>query len=899
MKKKSVILVLLLCAVVAQFFGVSTVLAADLTGTTPIDSPTIVNFITDLQITQTGSDNTLPPALGSDVPKDGDFRMTYYFEIPEYSNYSAVNDDHFYLILPDYVNVPVDVTNVAINDTTYGTHVLDVSMLIGQGPLGEDVILVDFADEQYASNNDPDPFQVRAYSGQFWFQANFDANEVGTGGPITIEFDSGRVASPYNVLVDFIADPPPQAEFTKSNNFDSDFPDALFDDTDHRHYITWTLDINSNGVDMGEDVVIEDIINTTWMEIWPDTTDPFNPIYVTQTVGSAAYTQAYDSGTNTLSIAFDEAVSTNQVFTYQTAITTNAYIDMLATSANLNISNSSTIEFPNGENIPSNTSSISYEIDVINKGLDESVVAGGIDYANHLIYWLIEANPNNYIVDSAYITDSIPDDFTMDDSSIKYEYLTSGTVYSAGDTPFDATINYTSIGQDYQFNLGDITEPVNITFVTSYDEDIYYTQANESYTNYAYFHPPATNVTRARDGEVIGFNTEILSKRSTGADYTNIEPAYIDWELIVNPNADSTTINLMDLYIVDTIPEGLIVHSDIGDYSDSFTLSRAINGEVANASITYDPITNQIIIDFDTDDTRGMSDQDIIDYNVLNDPDVARDTISERYVITYRTDIAVGYEYYYKQNTDTTFTNTATFESYNAETGTETATRRIYPQMLDKDYMEYDYDTHYVTWRVRINRSDNDIYNPLFVDYIPEGMKYVVGSLRLYRGSTSYDLDYADGYVTYDEHDPVIANPENAAQNITGTIEYSFFPRIGDVGYSVANFITNDYYIYFETEFVDPDVLAENYLDDGTTSGVTVNNIGYLLHDQDHPTVTIEESGSGLFTSSVIEKDPSYNSGDQFIEWVLTINKNQIEILGPDPDPFPSNSYTGPVIFDT
>ena len=209
MKKIVIILSMILCILTAQFFNIGldlqTVYAADLTGTDSSSSPTIYNFITDLKITQTGSDNSLPPDLGSNVPKDAGFRMTYYFEIPEYSNYH--DDDHFYLILPDYVDVPAEVVGVAINDTNYGTHVLDVSMLIGAGPLGEDVILVDFAAEQYISNNNPDPNQVRAYSGQFWFEASFDAAEVGTGGPITIEFDSGRVAAPYNVLVDFEADP--------------------------------------------------------------------------------------------------------------------------------------------------------------------------------------------------------------------------------------------------------------------------------------------------------------------------------------------------------------------------------------------------------------------------------------------------------------------------------------------------------------------------------------------------------------------------------------------------------------------------------------------------------------------------------------------------------------------
>ena len=77
-------------------------------------------------------------------------------------------------------------------------------------------------------------------------------------------------------------------------------------------------------------------------------------------VGTALYTENYDSATNTLTISFNEAVSTHQVFTYQTAINTDAYIQRLASSNNLSISNSAEIVFPNSETIPSGNSSISY-----------------------------------------------------------------------------------------------------------------------------------------------------------------------------------------------------------------------------------------------------------------------------------------------------------------------------------------------------------------------------------------------------------------------------------------------------------------------------------------------------------------------------------------------------------
>jgi len=889
MKKAFVILTLSFIILISQFFGIGlhlqNVQAADLTGTASIDA-----FVENLVLTQISPNDTQP--LGNDVPKNGDFRMTYSFRIPQ--NSGMLDEDFFYLDLPSYVHVPVNVMDVAIIDSSYNYHVLDVSMMQGAGTGGLDAIRVDFTSDLEAQTSNYE------FTGEFWFEASFDETEVGTGGPITIDFDSGRVSDPISILVDFEADPPPQANFSKTNNYSSSNPNALFDATDHRHYITWTLDINSNNVDMGDNIVIEDVIDTTWMEIWPDMTDPLNPVYVNQTVGSAAYTENYDSATNTLTITFTEAVTDQQVFTYQTAVLTSAYIDRLSSNnTTLNITNDAEIIFPNSEIIESNDSSISYDLDVINKSLDESVVTGGIDYTNRLIYWQIDVNPNNYIIDGAYVTDSIPSDFTMIDSSIRYEFLTSGTVYTSGS--FDATVNYSNVGQDYQFNLGDISEPITITFTTEYSDDIYYTQTNESYTNTAYFHPPGTNISSTSDNQGVGFNTEVITKTSTGSDYNNVEPAYIDWELVINPNASSTAVSLTDIYVVDTIPTGLILYdpTNDGDYSDAFTLNRSITGEVADASISYNVATNEIIIDFDTDNTRSLSDTEISDYNAANDPDIGRDTISERYEISFRTIVAPGYEYYYKQNDNTTFTNRAEYESYNAGTGTETASRTLYPQILIKDFMDYDYNTHYITWRFRVNRDDNDIYNPDFIDYIPEGLKYVDGTFRLFEGSTPVALDAFGGYMTYTEHDPVEQNPRNTSQNISGTIEYTFFPRIGDPGYSAANFITNDYYIYFETEFVDLDILSENHLGDGVTSDVDVSNVAYLLHDQDHPTIIIQDNETDSFTSSVIEKSSNYSTGNQFIDWVVTINKNQIDIYGPNPDPYPANSYIGPVIYDT
>ncbi|MEX1377893.1 MAG: SpaA isopeptide-forming pilin-related protein [Eubacteriales bacterium] len=846
--KKSAVIFALVCAIfVAQFFGIGinlpAVYAADLTGTSSSDTPTIFDFITGLDITQTGPDNNLPPALGTDVPQNGDFRMTYSFSIPASSGLDF--DDYFFLELPSYVHVPSEVLNVAIVDSSFGIHCFDASMIMSTNPTnttGSDAILIEFSSE--LANP---AYSALSFTGQFWFEASFDADQVDEGGSITIDFDSGRVSAPYQITIDFIEDPPVLPTLDKNVS-------RTWNASEHRHYYTWTLDFNPENTNVGDNVVIVDELDFlgTYMEYIGN---------VTQTNGTAGYTIDYDtSGANpVLSIAFTETVTERQTFTFQTALFADAYENRLATGNTLNFSNDAVAQTSAG-NINSDTATSNYTMDVIDKNQN-----GAVDTVNRRISWEIVANENDYIINGAYVTDIIPDGLTMDDSSIEIEFTISGITYSASATPFDGIVYYSNTGQDYQFQLGDIAEEVRIRFDTTIDDDQYYDQANITYRNDAYFHPPGNSPWYTRGRRDVPVSTDVIQKSSAGIDITN---GIITWQVVINPNTNSSNpVQIEDMVLIDPIPDNITTtpattNNGLEYITGTLSISPAIDAEVASASIFYDSVNNQIVVDFDA--TAGA------------------DIISQMYTVTYQTQIVDGY--IYKRNDNSSVTNTATYTSVNAGTGSDDATQTINPDMLQKESVSYDYDTHYFRWHIHINPNDNELTNTILTDYISEDMRYVPGTFEIFDSSSN---PYSGGVFTYTDHDPSIANPQVPAENTSGTLEYVFPASVN-----------SSYDVYFETEYIDFDQLSDNHLN-LTSDYLEASNTAYLTHDEMPINEYVVITGSQRFTSSIIEKEPIYSSGNQYIDWVVTINKNQIDIYGPNPDPYPTNAYTGPVIYDT
>lgn len=890
MKKFIVVITLVLTILSAQFFGLGLSLpvayADDLTGSSTSDSPNIYDFITGLTITKIAPDDS--DALGSDVPQNGEFRMTYSFTIPQNSGLRDI--DYFFLDLPDYVNVPSNVTNVNIVDSTYNLHVLDVSMLMpshASNTTGEDAIRVDFT-SQLEANTD-----TFVFSGEFWFEANFDADEVDAGGPITINFDSGRTSAPYAINIDFVEDPPVQPTFAKSVS-------RTWNSADNRHYYTWTLNLNPENVDLGSNVVITDELDFMTAYLFDST--PANVLgtsngtdlrfmeyigNVTQTNGTAAYTIGYtDTGVASeapiLTISFTEPVTERQTFTFETAVYANAYINLLQNgrdgvggsggSRDLDFDNDVEAATDLGT-ITSNVASSNYNIDVINKNR-----IGSVDTVNRTITYRIEANPYDYIVDNAYVTDQLPDGLTMDETTITFTYDDGLTPVPGASYAFDnvdevplSTDDSYYTGDYYVFDLGNITEEVWINFVVTIDDDQYYDQANITYRNDAYFHPPSNSEWYNRGRRDVPVTTDVLQKTTTAIDITN---GIITWQLVINPNTNATNpVALADIVVTDPIPTNIsttpaTTNNGLSYVPGSLTLhdGQGMEDEVTGATATYDSVNNQIVIDFDPDDTSD-----------------GVDVIDEEYRFTFQTQIEDAY--IYKRNADSSVANTASYTSFNAGSGNDSATRSINPDMLQKSFVSYNYDTHNFRWHIHANPNNNELFNAVITDYISEDMVYIPGTFVIYDSGSN---PYTDGAFSYTGHDPTVVNPQVPAENISGTLEYTF-PAI----------VTDSYDIYFETEYVDYAQLSDNHLS-LTSDYLEATNTAYFVHDE-LPTDTYVVIGdSERFTSSVVEKAPEYSSGEQYIDWVLTINKNQIEILGPSPVPDPESPpvVDGPIIYD-
>ncbi|WP_027702139.1 SpaA isopeptide-forming pilin-related protein [Metaclostridioides mangenotii] len=267
----------------------------------------------------------------------------------------------------------------------------------------------------------------------------------------------------------------------------------------------------------------------------------------------------------------------------------------------------------------------------------------------------------------------------------------------------------------------------------------------------------------------------------------------ITWEIIVNPE----NVKVQEVKIVDVVSEG----------QDFVVGSVKINGQDANNNdYGYDSNERELTYTFP-------------------------DTIETKQIITFKTKLAsMGLESHGKTIVEK---NQATFIHDDITVVSNEATVVIKPDFIQKTG-EYDEDTKTIKWTIKVNNSSQTITNAVVTDDIPEGLKFIDGSVKV-DGKEDSNYNLKDQKFTY---------------TFPGTIK-------------------EPHTIEFSTDVVDEDIYLSN-------EGKNFNN-----------TATITENGNssasdgsevGVYSSVISKHGTVYDASTGEITWEIVVNRNKIDI---------------------
>ncbi|MEI7884923.1 MAG: collagen binding domain-containing protein [Clostridia bacterium] len=218
------------------------------------------------------------------------------------------------------------------------------------------------------------------------------------------------------------------------------------------------------------------------------------------------------------------------------------------------------------------------------------------------------------------------------------------------------------------------------------------------------------------------------------------------------------------------------------------------------------------------------------------------DDINSAYTITFKTKVTNANDT--ASNKTTSLTNSAIITGANIPSSSSTGTQSVVSKVLEKSSTDYNYVTRELTWRIVVNQNGMNLSNSAITDSISNGQDFVTGSAML-NGSTG----------TLSTSSPAAVG-EYYFDGATKTLQYN----LGD--------ITTQKSITFKTIVTDLSVF-------NTNGDKTFSNTATLTKDFG-PTVT--STGTKEVNNTVVSKAAIYTSGNEYIDWKVQINSNQIAL---------------------
>lgn len=430
------------------------------------------------------------------MPTDAPFRLTYHYAIP---NSGAVHEGQTHtLTLPNEVLVAAPAT-FNLMDTD--------SNIIGTGVLNTNgTVTITFTDYPELYSN---------ISGTFWFDLQFDEDEIGPDHPGSIVFQLGGTSTPITIPVDFDVPEPPTASVTKSGVY-------AYNSTTGNPEITWTIVANTESRTLHSAKIVD--VVSDGLEFIPGSV----------TINGAPAPAAnpgydYTAATKNLTYNFPSPITTQQKITFKTTVSDSEFRDA-SQGITLHKTNTATLSH-SGTSVISNLATVNVPVNFLAKTATYNTATKKID-------WTITVNSNGIAIPNAVVTDVLPAGLTLTAGSVELD----GAVFPATGPSF------TYAHPNLSFNLGPIDERHVITYSTDVEHAAYESNTQKVYSNSAKL--TGTNVpgnaTRTRN---IGVPTSVI--RKTGVGY-NKKTGEITWRVSVNENK----ISIQNAVITDLINPG-------------------------------------------------------------------------------------------------------------------------------------------------------------------------------------------------------------------------------------------------------------------------------------------------------------------------------------------------------
>ncbi|WP_315115499.1 SpaA isopeptide-forming pilin-related protein [Clostridium intestinale] len=580
------------------------------------------DFITGISLTDNNGN-----ALGANVAKDAEVRINYTWSIPnriDGQDLDVNSGDYYRLQLPQEIKI-YSAINSNINDTS-GNRV--ATMNINTSGL----VTITFTDYPSTHSN---------VVGNFYASSRFDSTKIGTNNPIPIEFTIPGIEEPTIVKVDFA-----QANPSIQKDIDGGYSAA----TDE---ITWKITINKENVNV-DSASIEDTIQVG---------QNFVPGSVkVDGILDNSSNHSYDSDNKKFVYNFGD-ITTQKVITFKTSI----HDDLAAKGQDTyTYSNNATLKYTekgSPKSVTSSTKSVSVPVKLISK-------SGSYDSENKRINWTITVNESGRTINNAVVSDPIPDGLTLDQSTVKVDGVNGS--------------NYTISGQNFTYNLGNITSQKVITFSTNVDSAVYNSNTSPTYTNKATLTGDGVaSGTSANIG--VGVPTNIIRKEGDGYDAST---GIITWKITVNSNLTNVGAGAV---VTDTIPSGQTY------VEGSTSIDDTTNGSFTTLE------SGQVVYTFN---------------NGFN----------KTYVITLKTQVTDVNKF--RANYTGSFSNDAKVVAPSINQ-TTTGTQSITSNVITKSGTNYNYLTRELTWKIEVNNNKMPITNVVVTDAIPAGQQYVSGSASI------------------------------------------------------------------------------------------------------------------------------------------------------------------------
>jgi uncharacterized repeat protein (TIGR01451 family) len=344
--------------------------------------------------------------------------------------------------------------------------------------------------------------------------------------------------------------------------------------------------------------------------------------------------------------------------------------------------------------------------------------------------------------------------------------------------------------------------------------------------------------------QVITFTTDVDEYAYIdGSSIYASNTATLNGDGVVNNNTDSSGNIGVGTETVQKSGTGYDPHTGIVSWEvtinpGQFSLDDAVFTDTIRSNMDYIPGTFTIINDTNPGTNLGVltydEPADILTYTFPS-------TITDTYTITFDTQVVTDI---FNEGGDTgldavTLENTAQLQLDIGSRSSYATVTAVKDPVVEKSYTAYDWDTNRASWEIVVNSGNYDMANMVITDTI------------------------ASSNHTYVAVSVSIVNNTNPGTNLPSLVEAS-----DGFTYTFPVSTSDSYTITLDTQVVDSELYNNGNLRLDNSLVLDHDDIPFTIYDQSREEVP----------SEIIQKAADYTNGDDYIDWTITANRNEMPI---------------------